>query len=954
MPSAADVRAGAAYVEVTADDRKLGRGLAGARRRLRAFAAAVSDIGGAMLRATAVPLGALAISSRTFMGFSDQMSEVQAVTGAAADDFARLNEQAKELGRTTSFTARQVAEGMTELGRAGYKPDQIEAAIPSVLNLARATRTELGEAAGIAAAAMRGFGLEASDTTRIADVLTGTANNSAQTLSDLGESMKYVAPLAMEAGETIEDTAAALGVLANNGIKGSMAGTALARAYKNLATDAAQKTLAGIGVKAADAHGNLRKVADILADVGQATRDMGSAQRLSIFESLFGRGQAAALKLASGANFKSMRQVLEGVAGTAARTAKIMDDNLGGAWRRLASAAEGVQIALGEAISGTLARYMQALTRTAGRVTAWIKTHQDAVVSIALLIGKIAALGAGLLALAAAAKIAAAGLSAMMIVNRLIVGIVALGSGIGGVTGSAITFARVMYSLGRASRWAAVKTFVMAYATHGLRAAWAAFMALPIIIVFTAIAAAVMGLAYAMEWATRYTANLSTEMQQAREKGDQLRRADRLRMERLQQLAEKTQLTNAEQAEASKLVDELRSRYGDFGVTVNRATSALEGMTGAQERLNKAMRDVAAQQIQAELDEVASNINELAREAKSKAGAWHGFWMALTGRLNRPAQAIREIGQRMETLSQHAAELRKRLAALKSGQAGAVVGKEGPDQAPEKGGRAGRVAALQAAEQAETRLGGVRERLARQRRTDLENETADIRKLGEEYRGLLQAVIAGEEAKGAAADKDRLAGLRTELAGVDRVIDDMVSRATGRSVERAQREVDRAGADITGLLRGITRGRADREENRAIRGLIEQDPARAQNVLQQMLGVAEQQEQQARDALRTLWADARADGMLSEDEKILLDRASERMRETAGRTDRFRDLLSRAGEALANMRERIEVRGTFGSTRGMGYGSSAVDRTAEATEETAKYVKRIADNTKDGALAYGT
>ena len=185
------------------------------------------------------------------------MLTVRAVTGATAEQFAVLTDQAKQLGRTTSFTAKQVAEGMTSLGRAGFKPAEIQAAIPAVLNLARATGTELGQAADYAANSIRAFGLSASDTTRVADVLTATANNSAQTVDDLAESLKYAAPVAADAGESIESTSKALGVLANMGIKGSMAGTTIRQMFIRLADPGVQKTLAGLGIAAVDAAGNL-------------------------------------------------------------------------------------------------------------------------------------------------------------------------------------------------------------------------------------------------------------------------------------------------------------------------------------------------------------------------------------------------------------------------------------------------------------------------------------------------------------------------------------------------------------------------------------------------------------------------------------------------------------------------------------------------------------------------
>jgi len=200
MPSGRAIRAGRAFVELFADNSKLVRGLRAARAKIRAFGQRLQNIGtriAATTAAMAVPVG---IAVRTFAGFEDQMAQVRAVTGAADSDFEKLTQRAKELGRTTSFTAAQVAGAMTELGRAGYKPAQILDAIGPALNLARATSTDLPRAAEIASAAMRGFGLTAKDTTYIADVLTATANNSAQGLEDIGESLKYVAPLAKEAG----------------------------------------------------------------------------------------------------------------------------------------------------------------------------------------------------------------------------------------------------------------------------------------------------------------------------------------------------------------------------------------------------------------------------------------------------------------------------------------------------------------------------------------------------------------------------------------------------------------------------------------------------------------------------------------------------------------------------------------------------------------------------------
>ncbi len=145
-----------------------------------------------------------------------------------------MTEKAKELGATTSFTASQVAEGMTALGRMGFNSSEIDGAIQGMLNLSIATGTDLAQASEIAANNMRVFGMNTSQMTDIADLLAFTANGSAQTLEDLGEALKTAGPIAARAGVSLKGTAAQLGVLANMGIRGSMAGTAIARSYKRL------------------------------------------------------------------------------------------------------------------------------------------------------------------------------------------------------------------------------------------------------------------------------------------------------------------------------------------------------------------------------------------------------------------------------------------------------------------------------------------------------------------------------------------------------------------------------------------------------------------------------------------------------------------------------------------------------------------------------------------------
>jgi TP901 family phage tail tape measure protein len=316
MSNVGAIRAGRAFVELFADDSKLVRGLNAARRRLRTFGRTLTSAGTRVFAAGAAMTGGFALATRIFTGFDDQMRTVKAVTGSTAEQFEMLTEKAKELGRTTSFTAAQVAAGMTELGRAGFSSEEINASIGDILNLSRATGVELAEAADIAGASLRAFDLEAKDMGRVADVMTATANTSAQTISELGEAMKYAAPVASTYGLTLEETAKTLGALGNFGIKGTMAGNALKRMMLQIANPQVQETLAGMGVAVSDAGGNLRNVSAILSDVGQAMQNMGQAKRVSLLSELFGdRAIAGAAKL-TGASFDRLNEAIDKASGT--------------------------------------------------------------------------------------------------------------------------------------------------------------------------------------------------------------------------------------------------------------------------------------------------------------------------------------------------------------------------------------------------------------------------------------------------------------------------------------------------------------------------------------------------------------------------------------------------------------------------------------------------------------
>ena len=410
-----DIRAGKAFIELSIRS-KIVRGLRAAQRRLRAFGQSMSMVGRSMVRMAAMAALPIALATRTFVGFHDQMMTVKAVTGATADEFQRLYDLAKKLGRTTSFTAAQVAGGQVSLGRAGFSPQEIETATASMLDLARATSTDLPEAAEIAAGTLRAFNLDAGEMTRVSDVLTATANGSAQTLTDLGESMKYIAPIAFQAGQSLESAAKMVGILANMQIKGSMAGTSYKNILLQLADPAVQKQLQGMGIAVVNMAGDMREPADILLELGQAMGKMGSAARLALVSSLFGkRSVGTGSVLATMADkFDDLGNAIDNAGGTAARTAKEMDSGLGGALRILWSAVEGVQIAIGEALSGAFTRVADRIGPLLGTLTEWIGKNKETVVTIMGTIVAVGLAGVAFMAFGLILKLAAIALGAII------------------------------------------------------------------------------------------------------------------------------------------------------------------------------------------------------------------------------------------------------------------------------------------------------------------------------------------------------------------------------------------------------------------------------------------------------------------------------------------------------------------------------------------------------------
>jgi TP901 family phage tail tape measure protein len=451
MSGASKVRAGQAFVEIGADPRKLFAALGKINARIGKLGQSMVSMGSRMTAIGAAVAAPIALATRQFSVFDDAIRATAAVSGATGAALQSMNDRARELGATTSFTAVQVANLMTELGRAGFKPDEINAMTGAVLNLARATGTDAALSAGIMAATLRQFGLQAGDAARAADVLTKAANATFNTVEGLGESLKFAGPVAKSLGMSLEDTVAVLGVLGNVGIQGSEAGTALRR-LSVIAAGSGDELQKLFGVTNTDAAGNLKPLVDILDEINTVTANMPVADRTAKMAQAFGLlGITSANVLSSSAEgVRGLADQLRNAEGTAAKTAKEMDAGLGGAIRILLSAVEGTALAIGDALAPSMQKLAEIVTNVAGGLTEFVKKNQEMVVAIAKGVAIFVATGAALIGLGVALKVvsAAAALAGGAFMFALSpIGLIVVA--VGGMAAAALYFSGALGDMGK-------------------------------------------------------------------------------------------------------------------------------------------------------------------------------------------------------------------------------------------------------------------------------------------------------------------------------------------------------------------------------------------------------------------------------------------------------------------------------------------------------------------------
>jgi TP901 family phage tail tape measure protein len=322
----------------------------------------------------AATAGAVGFATKTFMGFEKGMSRVGALADANTQEMKLLNSEALKLGRDTVFSAAQAAEAMSYLAMSGFKTNEMVAAMPGLLDMASAGQTDLGTTADIAANILRGFQMEAGQSSKVADVLTKTFTSTNTTLVDVGETMKYVAPVAQAVGYSIEEMAAATGLLGNAGIKGSMAGTTLRSAILSLTKPSkeASTVLDKLGVSLVDDQGKMRSFTDIVAQLKVGTEGLDEATRMAALGTVFGERAVSgmmALVQTGPEKLAELNKALEASGGTAKRIAERQLDNLAGSMEQLSGSVETAHIAMGDKFAPAVRWVADGLTKLTNKFT---------------------------------------------------------------------------------------------------------------------------------------------------------------------------------------------------------------------------------------------------------------------------------------------------------------------------------------------------------------------------------------------------------------------------------------------------------------------------------------------------------------------------------------------------------------------------------------------------------
>ncbi|ASB64824.1 phage tail tape measure protein [Bacillus velezensis] len=347
--------------QARSDMDQMGRSSANLSKQMGLIQKASLAVGGAVV-------AGIGVSVKKAADFEEAMSRVKAISGATGQDFEDLKNIAAKMGAETKYTAVEAAEGLQYLAMAGFSVKAQVGSLPAVLNLAAASGEGLGRSADIVSNIMTGFGIKAEDSGHAVDVLVKAMTTANTDLPQLGDAMKFVAPVAHSLGYSIEDTATAVAKMSDAGIQGSMAGTALRASLLHLTNPVGQsaKAMKKYGIEVKDAHGNLKPIPELVGHISKQFEGMTSAQKTAAAAQLVGVEAASGFVTLLGVGEKGLRnysKTLKEAGGTADKVAKTQMDNLKGSFEQFTSALDGLGIAIGNEFLPTFRKIVDTGTK---------------------------------------------------------------------------------------------------------------------------------------------------------------------------------------------------------------------------------------------------------------------------------------------------------------------------------------------------------------------------------------------------------------------------------------------------------------------------------------------------------------------------------------------------------------------------------------------------------------
>lgn len=318
--------------------------------------------------------GVAGYSIKVGSSFEAGMSKVQAVSGASNEQLQRLSDKAKEMGATTKFSATEAADAMNYMAMAGWKTEDMLNGIDGIMNLAAASGEDLATTSDIVTDALTAFGLSAQDSTHFADVLAAASSNANTNVSMMGETFKYVAPVAGSLGYSAEDCAVAIGLMANSGIKASQSGTALRSMFSRLAKPSKEvkEAMEKLNISLTDSHGNMKSQDTLMGDLRNSFSGLSESEKAEMASSLAGQEAMSGLLAivnASDADFNKLKDAIYGADGASAKMAETMQDNLKGKITITKSTIEGLGIKIYEEIEDPMKEAAEGTTDSVEQIS---------------------------------------------------------------------------------------------------------------------------------------------------------------------------------------------------------------------------------------------------------------------------------------------------------------------------------------------------------------------------------------------------------------------------------------------------------------------------------------------------------------------------------------------------------------------------------------------------------